>query len=127
MARIAVIVVAVICAPIVLAQQPAPAFEVVSIKRSPPDAPLGRAGLQPGGRYVMTNGPVRILINVAYPSSSNEIINAPAWVTYENYDVVATATQTATADDISAMMRAMLAERSKLAARYENRQRPRVV
>jgi uncharacterized protein (TIGR03435 family) len=75
----------------------------------------------------MTNGPVRILINVAYPSSSNEIINAPAWVTYENYDVVATATQTATADDISAMMRAMLAERSKLAARYENRQRPRVV
>ena len=54
------------------AQQAAPAFEVVSIKRSPPDALPGRAGLMPGGRYVLSNGPIRVLIGIAFPRPTNE-------------------------------------------------------
>jgi uncharacterized protein (TIGR03435 family) len=98
-------------------------FDVVSIKRSAPGAPPGSGGVQPGGRYRLANGPARILIGVAYPAVE-EIIGAPDWVTYENYDVTAIAGANATEDDIAAMMRSMLAQRFKLQARIEQRERP---
>lgn len=107
----------------VAAQQPAPAFEVVSIKRSPPDAPAGRAGLMPGGRYVLSNGPIRVLIGIAYPSPTNEFINAPDWVTNENYDITGLAGPAATFPQVAEMLKAMLADRMKLVAHYEMRER----
>ena len=107
----------------VAAQQPAPAFEVVSIKRSPPDAPGGRAGLMPGGRYVLSNGPIRVLIGIAYPSPTNEFINAPDWVTTENYDTTALAGPAATFPQVAEMLKTMLADRMKLVAHYETRER----
>ena len=109
MIRFAVIVVAV-CAVIrpVVAQQSA-SFEVVSIKRSPPDAAPGRAGLMPGGRYVLSNGPIRVLIGIAFPSPTNEIINAPDWVTNESYDITGLAGPTATFPQVTEMLKAMLA------------------
>jgi hypothetical protein len=91
MNRFALVVLYSVTVAALAAQQQAPTFEVVSIKRSPPAAPPGRAGLQPGNRYEMTNGPVRILINVAYPSVGSEIANAPDWVMRESYDVTAVA------------------------------------
>jgi uncharacterized protein (TIGR03435 family) len=101
-----------------------PMFEVASIKRSAPDAPPGRAGLMPGGRYVLVNGPLRILINVAYPSLTNEIVNAPDWVTRENYDVTAVAGPTTTFPQVAEMMKALLTDRTRLAAHYETRDWP---
>jgi uncharacterized protein (TIGR03435 family) len=101
----------------------APAFDVVSIKRSAPSALSGRGGLQPGGRYVLANGPIRILISVAYPTAE-EIIDAPDWVTFENYDVTAVGPPTATPNDVAVMMRSMLAQRFNLQARVETRVRP---
>lgn len=98
-------------------------FDVVSIKRSAPDAPPGTSGVQPGGRYRLANGPTRALIGVAYPAAE-EIMGAPDWVTFENYDVTAVAGASATEDDIAAMMRSMLAQRFKLRARIEERERP---
>ena len=98
-------------------------FDVVSIKRSAPDSPAGSAGVQPGGRYRLANGPARILIGVAYPAAE-EIVGAPDWVTYENYDVTAVAGASATQDDIAAMMRSMLTQRFKLQARMDTRERP---
>jgi uncharacterized protein (TIGR03435 family) len=98
-------------------------FDVVSIKRSAPNAPPGSGGLQPGGRYRLANGPTRILIGVAYPAAE-EIIGAPDWVTYENYDVTAVGGTRATDDEVAAMMRSMLAQRFNLQARIETRERP---
>jgi uncharacterized protein (TIGR03435 family) len=98
-------------------------FDVVSIKRSAPDAPPGSGGVQPGGRYRLANGPTRILIGVAYPAAE-EIIGAPDWVTYENYDVTAVGGASATEDDVAAMMRSMLALRFKLQGHIEKRERP---
>jgi uncharacterized protein (TIGR03435 family) len=106
------------------AQRDAPQFEVVSIKLSPPDAPGGQAGLRPGGRYVLTNGPVRILIGAAYPSQTNELVGAPDWVTYERYDVTAVAGRSVSEDEFRTMMRNMLAERFRLSARYDMVDRP---
>ena len=98
-------------------------FEVVSIKRSPPDAAPGRAGLMPGGRYVLSNGPIRVLIGIAFPSPTNEIINAPDWVTNENYDITGLAGPTATFPQVAEMLKTMLADRMRLAAHYEMRER----
>jgi len=98
-------------------------FDVVSIKRSAPNAPAGSAGVQPGGRYRLANGPARILIGAAYPAAE-EIVGAPDWVTYENYDVTAVGGANATPDDIAAMMRSMLAQRFRLQARMGTRERP---
>ena len=98
-------------------------FDVVSIKRSAPNAPPEIGAGQPGGRYRLANGPTRILIGVAYPTAA-EIIGAPDWVTYENYDVTAVGGAGSTDDDVAAMMRSMLAQRFKLQARIEKRERP---
>jgi uncharacterized protein (TIGR03435 family) len=84
-------------------------FEVVSIKPTPPGAAPGRAGLQPGGRYVLTNGPIRILIDAAYPTDSHEIIDAPDWVMREPYDVTAVAGRDVVPKELAEMMREMLA------------------
>ena len=122
--RLAPLLVVAVAGLSLAAQQPASSFEVVSIKRSPPDAPPGRAGLNPGGRYVLSNGPVRVLIGIAYPSPTNEIINAPDWVTNENYDVTGLAGPAATFPQVAEMLKTMLADRMKLVAHYEMRERP---
>jgi uncharacterized protein (TIGR03435 family) len=101
------------------AQQDVSRFEVVSIKPSAPDAPGGQAGLQPGGRYVLTNGPIRILINAAYPSQTDELVGVPDWVTRDRYNVTAIAGRTVSEEEFRAMMRAMLGERFRLSARYD--------
>jgi len=98
------------------------AFEVASIKRSAPDATGGVAAPQPGGRYVMLNGPVRILINLAYPSPTSEIVNAPDWVATETYDVTAVAGREVSYEQTQAMMRTLLADRFKLVAHYDKRE-----
>ena len=57
----------------VAAAQPARTFEVVSIKRSVPDARTGSSiGIQPGGRFVMVNGRIAGLIGTAYPTDVSE-------------------------------------------------------
>src|SRR3982751_3558220 len=67
-------------------------FEVASIKPSAAtERGGGSAGLQPGGRFVMKNGPVRVLINMAFQTQTGEIVG-PDWITYgEHYDVEARA------------------------------------
>jgi uncharacterized protein (TIGR03435 family) len=99
-------------------------FEAVSIKRTAPGAEPGRAGLQPGGRYVLTNGPIRILIDAAYPTDSGEILDAPDWVMRDPYDVTAVAGRDVEQEELGEMMRATLAERFKLVAHVEKRERP---
>jgi uncharacterized protein (TIGR03435 family) len=105
--------------------QKRPTFEVVSIKRATAiERGGGTAGLQPGGRFVMTNGPARVLINWAYPSVTREIVGAPDWVTYENYDVDARAGGEVSQEQLALMLRSLLADRFKLEAHFETRVRP---
>jgi uncharacterized protein (TIGR03435 family) len=108
----------------VAAQSPA-RFEVVSIKRaSAIEHGGGSAGPQPGGRFVMTNGPMRVLLNRAYPTATGEIFGAPDWVTYENYDVEARVGRDQPDQDLAPLMRDLLADRLKLRAHLEMRVRP---
>lgn len=49
-------------------------FDVASIKRNTTAEQGMSAGLQPGGRWVMRNGPIRTLITAAYPADVPELV-----------------------------------------------------
>lgn len=100
------------------------AFDVVSVKPNKSGDGRARIGRQPGGRWVMINVPATGLILTAYPTKIDELVGAPAWVTSERFDVDARATFEPTADQERMMLRALLADRFKLAAHYETHDRP---
>ena len=93
MARIAVVLVVVICAPILIAQQPVPAdnsssFEVASIR---PSAAGGRYGLGflPDASLSATSAVVERLILMAYSLHSAQLANKPKWIEEDRFDIQA--------------------------------------
>ena len=98
-------------------------FEVASIK---PSAPGGRGGMarpDPGGlRYRGTNLPLRLYMVGCYRLRSDQILNAPAWLDSENYDILAEASKQSTVEEMYLMMRNLLIERCHLKFHLENRE-----
>jgi uncharacterized protein (TIGR03435 family) len=105
-------------------QPPSETFEAVSIKRSHPSASGFSYVLQSGGRLVLTNGPIAMLIRDAYPADVSELVGAPDWVSSEQYDVTATTAGNPTRDEIRPMLQKLLSERCKLIVHYESQERP---
>src|SRR5688572_28907450 len=108
--------------------QPAPAFEVASIKRVvSPDAIYGIRPIDPSGRFhaVIT---VRDLMMVAYGSPlalvESQIIDTPAWARNDRFEIVAKVTGEFSHERFLAMMRVLLADRFQLRVRKETRQLP---
>jgi len=101
-----------------------PAFEVVSIKKNASGAPGQNRSERPDGGFRMLNVPLGMLISAAYPPAVPvDIVGLPDWAMRERYDVVATSPlQNATPDERIAMLRAMLADRLKLAVHTESRE-----
>ena len=99
-------------------------YDVVSIKPNKSRESGGSWGRQPGGRWIMVNTAISAIIGRAYPTKVDELIGAPDWVTSEPYDVEARATFEPTIEQERTMLRALLADRFKLAAHYETRERP---
>jgi uncharacterized protein (TIGR03435 family) len=106
-----------------------PTFEVVSIK--PSTAVIGpgfSSGVvpRPDGGFRGTNIPAGTLIARAYPPTiPADIVGLPAWAMSQRYDVSATSSLSrATAEDRTAMLRGMLADRFKLAVHFEKREQP---
>ena len=115
-----------------VAQQSSPAsselrFEVASVKRSPPflDRMLQPfVGVPQPGIWRIRDQPIISALRNAYPGYplSVQIVDAPEWVTRDYYDMEARTSPTATAEDIRQMVRALLADRFKLALHQEQRQ-----
>jgi uncharacterized protein (TIGR03435 family) len=106
-----------------------PVFDVVSIKRNtrtgPGGLPVSSPPVElPNGGVRLTGVPAIVLLIRAYPTAAgNDIVGLPEWARSESYDVNATSTLSkATPDERAAMMRAMLADRFKLAAHLEKRE-----
>lgn len=108
-------------------------FEVASIKlnkaRRGPLTSL-EAGVydltmavMPGGRFRLTAVPTRTLIQLAYRVKEFQIIGEPSWVNDERYDVDAKAEEIPSSDQVRSMLRALLADRFKLAMHRETRTR----
>ena len=85
-------------------------------------------GPAPGGRFTATNVTFRELVPFAYglsqATASIRIIGGPAWIDSDRFDVVATAGGMPTPQEMSVMLRSMLAERFKLSAHMDVRELP---
>ena len=107
-----------------------PRYDVVSIKRnqaSPTGRPESPVSIQrPDGGFTRTRVPISVLIARAYSAGAPaDMVGLPDWAMRELYDVSATSTLTkATAEDRTAMLKALLADRVKLAAHIEKREQP---
>jgi uncharacterized protein (TIGR03435 family) len=109
-----------------LAQAPAgsPAFEVSSVKPNKSGDGRIMLGLQPGGRFTATNVTLRVLIRNAYRVQDFQIVGAPGWLSSDHFDIVAKAEGDPPPDQIQLMMRALLADRFKLAVHDDKRELP---
>src|SRR4029077_17015229 len=101
-------------------------FEVVSIKRNTSGNPGNSARTLPDGTQVMTNSPIRAFIMSASPVDAEEVIGLPDWALTERYDVAFKPPAGYTRDQRDQrgeMMRNMFADRMKLVAHIEERER----
>jgi uncharacterized protein (TIGR03435 family) len=98
-----------------------PQFEVASVKRNVSADAEGSIGGQPNGRFVVSNVPLRFILQVTYDVPAFRLSGGPKWIDVERYDIQGQAASAASNQQLSAMMRALLAERFKLRAHTETR------
>ena len=115
------------------AQAPAasPAFEVVSVKPSAPNAssPLGMIPMvlpAGNGRFTATNVPLRLLVRMAYGLQDFQIEGGPSWQLSQRFDIVAKAADGFASGQqaMMPMVKTLLADRFKLKAHTETRDMP---
>lgn len=105
-------------------RQPAPAFDVASIKQN---ATVNDEGFISGptpGRFTVVNLPLRAIARYAYGVRDYQLLGLPGWATTTPYDITATypGDTTPGADDLRAMLRSLLADRFGLVAHTETRE-----
>jgi uncharacterized protein (TIGR03435 family) len=111
--------------------QPAPAFEVVSIKPNKSGDGRTLMGFPPGGRFTATGVTLRMLIANAYgtpqPLPNFRIIGGPGWINRDRFDIEAKAegdVGPGPNSPLPLMIRAMLVDRFKLVVHTESRELP---
>lgn len=98
-------------------------FEVASIKPSDPHSHGGMARPDPGGlRYRGINLPLRQYIAACYRIRTDQIVNAPAWLDSDQYDIVAEASKQSTVEDMYLMLRNLLIERCHMRFHLETKE-----
>ena len=104
-------------------------FDVADIKPSDPNPAAGGRGgrgMQPGGRLEYRGLTLKNMVSAAWGTSIDRIVNGPKFMDSDRYDITAKAPASALSgnqiDDnsLQMMMRALLADRFKLAAHIEN-------
>jgi uncharacterized protein (TIGR03435 family) len=86
--------------------------------------------MQPGGRVEISGLPLKLLVQQAWGVQADSIINAPKWMETDRYNVVAKVPGNGAlpapnapvdTDSVYIMLRALLADRFKLAVHFEDR------
>src|SRR5687767_9452933 len=99
------------------------AFDVVSVKLNKSGAPNLRLDVQPGGRFVAVNVPLKQFIRAAYTLQLYQIEGAPRWTEAERFDVTAVTEQDfggpivwtpGTYAPLQRMMQSVLADRFRM-------------
>src|SRR5690349_6472912 len=104
-----------------LAQAP-PAFEVASVKPNKSGTTQANIGMLPNG-VNFVNLPLRGIIQLAYGINQPwKLVGIPEWAATERYDITARAAGPITQEQRRVMLQALLADRLKLAARFEMRE-----
>jgi hypothetical protein len=103
---------------------PPPAFDVASVKRSPPQ-PLGKGGgsnmRADPGRLTCTNVPLKRYLIAAWGLKDYQV-SAPDWMNEERYDLTATMPAGTPPHEVLLMLRALLVDRFKLATHRETKE-----
>lgn len=88
---VAFLTTAVATAPALAQQDARPAFAVATIKKNTSGSDPQSMRLQPGGRIVATNQPLRRLIVFAYGLQPQQLAGGPGWLDTDRFDIVAQA------------------------------------
>jgi uncharacterized protein (TIGR03435 family) len=118
----------VLFALLLIAAQAPLAFEVASIKLNRSADSRRQIGPAPGGRFLVTNTTLRDLLPYAYglpqAQASFRVIGGPAWIDDDRFDITASVAGTWTPQQMSEMLRTLLADRFGLVAHRELREMP---
>ncbi len=98
-------------------------FDVVSIKPSAAGGNGGGMRTLPDGSFVMTNQPIRSIIQAASPVPVRDVVGFPDWVNTDRYDITAKAPAGFSREQQGEMMRNMFVERMKLVGHVEQQER----
>ena len=124
MPRLAPIAAIALWATVLVAAQGPSAFEVASIKRNE-SGEAGSSFDMSRGQIRAINTPLQPLIRQAFEVMDTQVAGAPSWVATERYDIVAKSPAgVTTAAEMRPLLRALLAERFKLATHRETRDMP---
>jgi uncharacterized protein (TIGR03435 family) len=118
--------IAVVGAPLaigLLHAQPA-AFEVVSIKPTPPGVNGGMLRPLPGGGLTGTNVTMRLLVKVAYHLQDSQMSGGPPWMNSAPYDIEAKGGGGGGMELMRSKIQALLADRFQLKVHHETRELP---
>ncbi len=99
-------------------------FEVAAVTANKSGELRMSVDLQPGGKLIMHNVPMKVLIMFAYHLRADALSGGPGWIESDRYDVVAKAPEKAPQDDIRRMLQALLAERFHLAVHTDQKVMP---
>jgi uncharacterized protein (TIGR03435 family) len=124
MTRLGLLLVLIVAISLPLSSQAPPRFEVVSVRpaRSAEEVALVRQNA--AGRFIADSISVHTLIQQAYDVFGFQIVEAPAWVERDRFDIQATA-QPGTGmsrPEVAALLRQLLEDRFMLRTRRETRE-----
>jgi uncharacterized protein (TIGR03435 family) len=97
-------------------------FDAASVKPSDPNFRNMDFRISPGGRLVVTNWTLALLIGEAYGVKLHQITGGPAWLSTGLYDITAKADGDPSRNDMMAMLRQLLADRFQLQVQREMRE-----
>lgn len=114
---------AVLTCGLLYAQGPSPAFDVASIKPTPPEPPYTTIGNLQGGRWSPRNVTTLMIVSRAYPEYAlpGMIVGGAGWLAERRFDIDARVAGAATPAQLPLMIRQLLVDRFKLKSHVEPR------
>ena len=115
------------CGVTTFAQAPAsqgssPAFEVVSVERSGPNAEMIPGRFSAGGRWRIQSAPLSLILRAVYGVPRERLIGGPQWIDTERFTVNFKAEGDPTREQMIVMLKSMLADRFNLKVHSEYRE-----
>lgn len=106
------------------AQSPdTPRFEVTSVRQNTLDDGVSFDEIK-GNRFALRGYSLGRMIRTAYQVQEFQVVGGPEWVDVDRFDVQATFPEGTPPGQANVMLRALLADRFKLAVHTETRERP---
>ena len=124
MIRTTMCAIVAVCAAAGLAAQAPRTFDVASIRRNTSGDPGSTLDMS-RGQLRAINAPLQIVIRQAFEVMDSQIVDAPGWVVSDRYDIIAKVpADFEPKESMRPLMRALLAERFRLATHTEKREMP---